>query len=152
MTNEQITIIYNKLKDKVSSNVSELIETENVKIQLSSFEEQKNTNNPNVSSVDLGICEERLKAQARIECCICKSRDVYFNFDLLINQINLTHSLCKNCKNNLDERLKVDRKRSYQTQFKCIFCNYEHVYNMINFNKENYYYKKDKKNKCCSIF
>ena len=96
--------------------------------------------------------EERLKAQARIECCICKSRDVYFNFDLLINQINLTHSLCKNCKNNLDERLKVDRKRSYQTQFKCIFCNYEHVYNMINFNKENYYYKKDKKNKCCSIF
>ena len=37
-----------------------------MKIQLSSFEEQKNTNNPNVSSIDLGICEERLKAQENL--------------------------------------------------------------------------------------
>ena len=96
--------------------------------------------------------EDRLKIQVRMECCVCKSRDIYFTFDLLINQINLTHSLCKNCKNILDEKLKNDRKKSCQTQFNCIFCNYEHVYNMIHFNKENNFYKKDKKNKCCTIF
>ena len=96
--------------------------------------------------------EDRLKIQVRMECCVCKSRDIYFTFDLLINQINLTHALCKNCKNILDEKLKNDRKKSCQTQFNCIFCNYEHVYNMIHFNKENNFYKKDKKNKCCTIF
>ena len=96
--------------------------------------------------------EERLKIQSRMKCCVCKSRDIHFTFDLLINKINLTHALCKNCKNKLDEKLKNDRKKSNQTQFNCIMCNHEHVYNMINFNKENHFYNKHKKKKCCTIF
>ena len=63
MTNEQINQIYNNLKQKISPDVNEIIETENVKFQLSTFEEQKNSNNPNISSIDLGECEERLKKQ-----------------------------------------------------------------------------------------
>ena len=96
--------------------------------------------------------EERLKNQITIECCVCRSNDIFFSFDLLVNKINLKHSLCKNCKNNLDEQLKKDRKRSYQTQFKCQFCNNEHVYNIINFNNESIINEKKNKNKCCSIF
>ena len=57
MTNEQINQIYNNLKQKISPDVNEIIETENVKFQLSTFEEQKNNNNPNISSIDLGDCE-----------------------------------------------------------------------------------------------
>ena len=63
MTNEQISQIYNKLRKKISPDANEVIETENVKFQLSTFEEQKNNNNPNISSIDLGECEERLKKQ-----------------------------------------------------------------------------------------
>ena len=63
MTNEQINQIYNILKKKISPDANETIETENVKFQLSTFEEQKNSNNPNISSIDLGDCEERLKKQ-----------------------------------------------------------------------------------------
>jgi len=98
--------------------------------------------------------EERLKNQIQIQCCVCSSNDVNFSFDLLVNKINVTHSLCKKCKFNLDERLKIDQKRSYQTQFNCLFCNEQHFYNMINFNEVNHNNNnKDKdQNKCCSIF
>jgi len=63
MSNEQIKEVYNKLKSKISSNTNEIIETENVKFQISTIEEQKNNNNPNISSIDLGKCEELLKEQ-----------------------------------------------------------------------------------------
>ena len=67
MTNKQIGEIINKLKQKISSNVSEIIETENVKFQLSTLEEQKNNINPNISSIDLKECEELLKEQEGLE-------------------------------------------------------------------------------------
>ena len=63
ITNEQIKNIYNKLKGTISSDSNEIIETENVKFQLSTFEEQKNNDNPNISSIDLGECEQLLKDQ-----------------------------------------------------------------------------------------
>ena len=66
MANEQIRTIYTILKDKISSDVNEIIETENVKFQLSTLEEQKNSNNPNISSIDLGECESLLKAQENL--------------------------------------------------------------------------------------
>ena len=66
MTNEQIGEIYNKLKDKISPNANEIIETENVIFQISTLEEQKNSNNPNVSSIDLGDCEKLLKQQEEL--------------------------------------------------------------------------------------
>ena len=63
MTNEQVKIIYNKLKGTISSDSNEIIETENVKFQISTFEEQKNNNNPDLYSIDLGDCEQLLKKQ-----------------------------------------------------------------------------------------
>ena len=63
VTNEQIVEIYNILKQNISANSSSLIQTENAIFQLTSVEEQKNSNNPNVSSVDLGKCEQLIKEQ-----------------------------------------------------------------------------------------
>ncbi len=63
LTNEQIEDIYNELKKSIKANTSKLIETENVIIQISSLEEQKNNNNPNISSIDLGDCEDIIKGK-----------------------------------------------------------------------------------------
>ena len=63
LSSDQIKIIYNLLKGKVSTDANQLIETENVIFQLSTLEEQKNSNNPNISSIDLGDCEQLIKDQ-----------------------------------------------------------------------------------------
>ena len=60
ITNEQFQFIYNKLKSQISSNKSQIIQTENVIFQISTLAEQKN-NNSNISSIDLGECETILK-------------------------------------------------------------------------------------------
>ena len=94
----------------------------------------------------------RLQEKMKIHCCICGSKDICFCFDLINNNLNLTHSLCQSCKFGLDQQLIRDKKRSYQTQFKCIYCKNQHIYNMINCYKDNDISKKDKQNKCCSIY
>ena len=66
ISSEQIKEIYNKLKNSISKESNELIETENVIFQISSLEEQKNNNNPNVSSIDLAECEQLLKEQEEL--------------------------------------------------------------------------------------
>ena len=63
LTSEQIKKIYNLLYEKISSESNKLIQTINVNFQLSTFEEQKNNNNLNISSIDLGECEHRLKVK-----------------------------------------------------------------------------------------
>ena len=59
----QIQEIYDQLKGRMSANSNELIEIENGIFQMSTLDEQKNSNNPNVSSIDLGDCEKLLKEQ-----------------------------------------------------------------------------------------
>ena len=66
LTTEQIKLTYNLLKEKVSADVNKIIETENAIFQLSSFEEQKNSKNLNISSIDLGDCEQLLKTQEKL--------------------------------------------------------------------------------------
>ncbi len=61
MTNEQIDEIYQILKGEISANENKIIETKNVIFQISSIKEQKNNNNPKVSSIDLGLCEDIIK-------------------------------------------------------------------------------------------
>ena len=82
--------------------------------------------------------EERLKNQIQIQCCVCSSNDVNFSFDILVNSINVTHALCKNCKYNLDERLKIDKKEVIKLNLIVFFVMNEHFYNMINFNEVNH--------------
>ena len=61
ITNDQLKSIYNEIKSQIIPNVSQIIETRNVIFQISSLNEQKNNENPNISSIDLGKCEIILK-------------------------------------------------------------------------------------------
>ena len=61
ITNEQLQTIYNEMKSQIGPNKSQIIETENVIFQISSLDEQKNNENPNISSIELGECEDILK-------------------------------------------------------------------------------------------
>ena len=45
---------------------STIVPTENVVYQISTFEYQKNDENPNISSIDLGKCEQKLKTEYKI--------------------------------------------------------------------------------------
>ena len=44
-----------------------IIQTKNVIFQISSVEDQKNSDNQDVSNIDLGICEERLRSHYKID-------------------------------------------------------------------------------------
>ena len=61
LSSEEIDIIYNLLQKKISNEENILIQTNNANFQLSTLEDQKNNNNLNISSIDLGECEQRLK-------------------------------------------------------------------------------------------
>ena len=71
MKNNQVGEVFNYFKDNILKNESyhgenKIIETENVIIQISTIEEQKNSLNPNVSTIDLGECENILKTENNI--------------------------------------------------------------------------------------
>ena len=65
MNNTQTGEVYNSLKETLLSEeyngTETIIETENVIFQISTLEDQKYSNNPNISSIDLGTCEDILK-------------------------------------------------------------------------------------------
>ena len=88
MTIEQIEEIYNQLKTKITVDANEIIETENVIFQISSLEEQKNSNNPNVSSIDLGKCEQRLKTQ---EGLLDEDNLIVFKTDIKSRDLSSTY-------------------------------------------------------------
>ena len=57
----QISQVYTQLKYEYINNYkgnNTIIQTQNVVFQISSLEDQKKSDNPNVSSIDLGECEE----------------------------------------------------------------------------------------------
>ena len=69
LTSEQMKEVYQYLKDYYVDNFngeSNIINTENVIFQVSTFEYQKNMGETNISSIDLGKCEERLKRNYNI--------------------------------------------------------------------------------------
>ena len=70
LNGNEITDIYDIMKKMFLSDnydgKSKVVSTENVIYQLSTFEYQKNNDDPNISSVDLGACESRLKGQYNI--------------------------------------------------------------------------------------
>ena len=70
MSNEQIGIIYEEIKENILKKdydrQNKVIQTENVIFQLSKLDEQKEENNPEVSSIDIGECENILKRKNNI--------------------------------------------------------------------------------------
>ena len=70
MKNEEAGKIFNYLKESILTEdydgENTILQTENVIFQISTLEDQKNSLNPNVSTIDLGICENILKTQYNI--------------------------------------------------------------------------------------
>ena len=61
LSNEQIQSFYEDLKNNIKANTSQIISTKNAIFQISSLSKQKNEENLNISSIDLGECEKILK-------------------------------------------------------------------------------------------
>ena len=65
LTSKQIGEIFHELKFNITDDTNEIIEIENIVFELSTYEEQKKYN-PNVSSIDLGECEQSLKDKEKL--------------------------------------------------------------------------------------
>ena len=96
--------------------------------------------------------EDRLVVQAKNFCCICKKVSIKYNFDIQINKNNkkmfLKHSICIECKNNLDNQKKINTKRNNHTKFMCEFCDVYHIYDILYLEKNR---NKEKNESCCII-
>jgi hypothetical protein len=71
MSENQTNYLYKYLESKyVNKNLTDkdiIVQTKNVLFEISSHDTQKNNNNPNVSSIDLGECEHILKSHYHID-------------------------------------------------------------------------------------
>ena len=92
ITNEQIGKIYDKIKESILTegyNGEETtIETENVVFQISKVEDQKNDNNPGISSIDIGKCEEILKIENNI---LLNESLIIFKSDIKNDDLSVTY-------------------------------------------------------------
>ena len=66
ISNEQLKNIYDYIKHNITANTGQIISTENVIFQISPLSEQKDNDNPNISSIDLGECENILKNNSNL--------------------------------------------------------------------------------------
>ena len=115
MNNEQVGEVYDSIKENILTEdyngENTVIQTENVIFQISTLEDQKNSNNPNISTIDLGECENILKKQYNIsneDSLIVLKTDIkssdlsstYVQYEIYepntLNQLNLSY--CSNVK------------------------------------------------------
>ena len=70
ITNQQVEEVYKEINKTILTKdyhgENKVIISQNVIFQLSKLDEQKNNYSPNISTVDLGICENRLKTKYNI--------------------------------------------------------------------------------------
>ena len=70
MSDAQVDEIYNAIKEKILTEdykgENTIVQTENVIFQVSTLEDQKNNDYPNISTIDLGECENILKSKYNI--------------------------------------------------------------------------------------
>ena len=67
MSSAQVSEIYNTIKENILTEdykgENTIIQTENVIFQVSTLDDQKNSNNPNISTIDFAECENILKSK-----------------------------------------------------------------------------------------
>ena len=92
ITNEQVGNIYDKLKEAIlKGNYKDkdaIIETENAVFQIAKIEDQKWNNNPGVSSIDFGKCEELLKVNNNIPL---NASLIIFKSDIKNDDLSVTY-------------------------------------------------------------
>ena len=57
ITSDLIEKVHSYLQDHINKDSNEIYKTENAIFQISTLEEQKNSNDPDTSSIDIGECE-----------------------------------------------------------------------------------------------
>ena len=100
-----------------------IIQTQNVIFQISTLEDQKKTDNPDVSNIDLGLCEERLKSSLGIEDSLIiikvdtKSEDLtqtFVQYEIYdprdLSPLNL--SICQGVQININAPVVLDNATS----------------------------------------
>ena len=88
IANDKLYYIYNELRSQISPNISKIIQSENAIFQLSSLTQQKSNINPNISSVDLGECEKRLKNNSGLS----ENDDlIIFKVDIKNDNLSITY-------------------------------------------------------------
>ena len=123
LTEEQLSQLYNQLKqDFLKGDFNRnntVIQTQNVVFQISTLTDQKNSDNPNVSSIDLGECEQALKEKNGITKDLIvfktdiKSEDLsqtYVQYEIYdprdLTLLDLT--ICKDMKISVSAPVKLD--------------------------------------------
>ena len=129
ITDDQLSGIYQNIKDKYlnsdNNGKNTIIETENVAFQVSTLEDQKNSDNPNISSIDLGGCEQELRDEygipAELSLIVFKtdiktqnSTQTYVQYEIYdprnFTKLNLT--ICKNDKISVSTPVKLSQATS----------------------------------------
>ena len=129
LNDEQLNKLYNILKSNYLNSTYDgkntIIKTENVAFQISTLEDQKNVDNSDISSIDLGDCEQELKTHYRIpnELSLIvfkmhiKSEDLiqtYVQYKIY-NPVDLTPlnlTVCKNMKISVNAPINLDSSTS----------------------------------------
>ena len=131
MNEEQIEHLFKDLKENYLTTdyngENTIIQTENVIFQISSLKDQKNDDNPNVSSIDLGECEQELINHYKIPKNMSlimfktdiKTKDLtqtyvqYEIYDPRNMTIHLDLSICKDMKIIVNSPIKLDISTSH---------------------------------------
>ena len=125
MKNEQIGEIFKEIKDNILTQdykgEDTVIQTENVIFQISTLEDQKNTLNPNISTIDLGECQNILKKKYNLtdeDSLIVVKTDIksedlsatYVQYEIYdpntLNQLNLSY--CQEVKITVNIPVNLD--------------------------------------------
>ena len=152
--NKQINQLYDNLqKDLVENGYKEQKEiyTENTVFQISTLEEQKNNENKDISLIDLGDCEDKLKTINDIpeyEELIILKVDIKYNISIYVQYevydpirlVKLDLNICKDSQISINLPVKLDN--NIQTLYDSLD---ESGYNLFDLNDSFY-------NDVCSIY
>ena len=145
--NEQISLIYNSLQKELVDNGYEkqkVIHTENTIFQISSLEEQKNDENIDISSIDLGECEDKLRKKYEIsenEELIILKVDIKYDITTYIqyevyDPITLVKLDLNECK---DTQISIDLPVNLDTNIETLYDSLEESgYNLFDLNDSFY--------------
>jgi len=141
-------IIKEKILNKNYTQENIIIREENFIVQLSTYEYQYNYNIPNISSIDLGECEKKLKKSENIPS---SQSLIIFKTDILIKELSTTYALYEvynpltleklNLSVCINDKIRIDIPVELNSNIKKLYNSLNELgYNLFN---ENYSFYQD---------
>ena len=120
MNSEQLKEFFEKIKENVLTTEfngeNQIIEKQNIIFQISTLEEQKNNNKENVSSIDLGECEDILREKYNMSknqsFLVIKTDIKNENLSIIYVQYEIYHPITK-------IKLNMDYCKKYKNSSSC---------------------------------